>query len=132
MLSVIDSLRWLVTLILVILAKFSGFLSRRFHYGSGTALPGYLIERYAKWVLTILTRDISEIIFISGTNGKTTTRAIINHIYTSNGIATISNLGGANIFRGVASAIQQYYLAIATKTPNLSFRSRRSYFANFV
>jgi len=105
MLSIIDSLRWLVALILVILAKFSGFLSRWFHYGSGTALPGYLIERYAKWVLTILTRNISEIIFISGTNGKTTTRAIINHIYTSNGIATISNLGGANIFRGVASAI---------------------------
>jgi len=100
-----NSLRWLTTLFLVILAKFLGYLSSLLNYGNGTALPGYLIEKYAKWVLTILTLKVSENIFISGTNGKTTTRAIINHIYTSNGITTASNLGGANIFRGVASAI---------------------------
>ncbi len=101
----INGVRWLVVFSLVVLAKFLGFLSRLTGYGHGTALPGYLVEKYAKWVIKVLIKEVSEIVCISGTNGKTTTRAIINHIYATQGIGTASNLGGANIFRGIASAI---------------------------
>ncbi len=90
---------------IVIFAKFLAFISRSLKKGSGTALPGYLVEYYAKWVVATLAKDLKEIIFISGTNGKTTTRALLNHIYEKNGVEVCSNLGGANIFRGIASAL---------------------------
>ncbi len=90
---------------IVIFAKLLAFASRSLKKGNGTALPGYLVEYYAKWVIAILAKDLKEVIFISGTNGKTTTRALLNHIYQNNNVEVCSNLGGANIFRGIASAL---------------------------
>jgi lipid II isoglutaminyl synthase (glutamine-hydrolysing) len=72
---------------------------------NGTSLPGLIIEKYLPFLLRPLTQDYKEIILISGTNGKTTTRAILNHIYESNNVDVCTNRGGANIIRGIASAL---------------------------
>lgn len=95
----------LVVWIIVVLAKVLTFSSRMFQKGSGTALPGLLVENYAKWVVAELTPDYQEVILISGTNGKTTTRALLVHIYEQNSVPVCTNRGGANIFRGIAAAI---------------------------
>ena len=73
--------------------------------GSGTSLPGLLVENFCPFILTSLTVDMDKIILITGTNGKTTTRALLVHLYENNGYQVCTNRGGANIMRGIASSL---------------------------
>jgi len=73
--------------------------------GSGTALPGLLVELYMPWIIKPISSQLKHVIFISGTNGKTTTRALLVDTLEQQKISVISNRGGANIFRGIASAL---------------------------
>jgi lipid II isoglutaminyl synthase (glutamine-hydrolysing) len=91
--------------LLSIIAKLLFFFSRLTKKGSGTSLPGFLIEKYFIKTLRILNSDFEEIIMISGTNGKTTTRAILVDIYQKNGIKVCTNSGGANILRGISASL---------------------------
>ena len=49
--------------------------------------------------------DCSKVLFITGTNGKSTTNNLINHIFKENGKKVVSNLEGANLIFGVATAL---------------------------
>ncbi len=49
--------------------------------------------------------DTDKMLFITGTNGKSTSNNLIHHILTSNGYKVISNLEGANLMAGVATAL---------------------------
>lgn len=49
--------------------------------------------------------DCSKILFITGTNGKSTTNNLINHIFKVNGKKVVSNLEGANLIFGIATAL---------------------------
>lgn len=49
--------------------------------------------------------DPSKVLFITGTNGKSTTNNLINHIFTENGYKVVSNLEGANLLPGVATSL---------------------------
>lgn len=49
--------------------------------------------------------DYSKVLFITGTNGKSTTNNLVNHIFRSNGKNVVSNLEGANLIYGVATAL---------------------------
>ena len=49
--------------------------------------------------------DCSKVLFITGTNGKSTTNNLINHIFTVNGKKVVSNLEGANLIFGIATAL---------------------------
>lgn len=49
--------------------------------------------------------DCSKVLFITGTNGKSTTNNLINHIFKSNGKRVVSNLEGANLIFGIATAL---------------------------
>ncbi|MBC7472482.1 MAG: DUF1727 domain-containing protein [candidate division SR1 bacterium] len=73
--------------------------------GSGTSLPGLFVEKYIPWILGYFNGKFDEIIMVTGTNGKTTTRALIAHIYEANDVNIVTNRGGANIFRGIASSL---------------------------
>ena len=81
------------------------FLSKLLKKGSGTSLPGLLIEKYYPQILKPLTQKYSTIILITGTNGKTTTRSILTHLFRSNNQKICTNSGGANIYRGLASSV---------------------------
>jgi lipid II isoglutaminyl synthase (glutamine-hydrolysing) len=89
----------------IVKARVLTYLSKYFKKGSGTALPGYIVEKYIPWILRHLLADYKHIILISGTNGKTTARAILTHILTQNHHKVASNVGGANIIRGIASSL---------------------------
>lgn len=49
--------------------------------------------------------DCSRVLFITGTNGKSTTNNLVNHILKTNGKTVISNLEGANMLPGIATAL---------------------------
>ena len=91
----------------LIVSRILSFLSKLFKKGSGTSVPGYLVEYYFPFLVKFFDKKYKQVIYITGTNGKTTTRAILVDLFEKNKISVASNRGGANIFRGVASALFQ-------------------------
>jgi lipid II isoglutaminyl synthase (glutamine-hydrolysing) len=87
------------------LVKILAFGSRLARKGSGTSISGLLVEKYFPWVIGYFEGKFEEVVYISGTNGKTTVRALAVRIYEENGVGVTSNIGGANIFRGIASSL---------------------------
>lgn len=51
--------------------------------------------------------DYAKVLFITGTNGKSTTTNLVHHIFKSNGKKIIANLEGANLIYGVATALSK-------------------------
>lgn len=49
--------------------------------------------------------DPKKVLFITGTNGKSTSNNLINHLLTSEGLKVCSNLEGANLYPGIATAL---------------------------
>ena len=49
--------------------------------------------------------DPSKVLFITGTNGKSSTNNLINHILTKQGYKVVSNLAGANLLTGICTAL---------------------------
>ena len=49
--------------------------------------------------------DYDKVIFVSGTNGKSTTTNLIAHTFSSAGLRVASNLEGANMMGGVATTL---------------------------
>jgi len=84
---------------------FIRFFGKAFKLGSGTTAPGFLIETKQPKVLEWFNKKYKKVIFITGTNGKTTTRSILVKTLTDQGYKVCSNIGGANILRGIATAL---------------------------
>ncbi len=51
--------------------------------------------------------DYSKVLFITGTNGKSTTNNLVTHIFRTNGKKVVANLEGANLIYGVATALSK-------------------------
>ena len=100
-----DLASYLAIVALVVFAHIIRFLSKLTKKGSGTSLPGLAIEKYFPSLIRPLTKKYSNIILITGTNGKTTTRSILNHLFRTSGESVCTNSGGANIYRGLASSL---------------------------
>ena len=71
---------------------------------NATALPGKIALKFNPDLLSILNKWCKKKVIITGTNGKTTTNNLINHILNSEYDNVLSNLRGANMPQGVASA----------------------------
>ncbi|MDO5826064.1 MAG: MurT ligase domain-containing protein [Methanosphaera sp.] len=67
----------------------------------GTALPGKVALTIDKSFLEVINQKCDKIILVTGTNGKTTTNNLINHVLCDYNL--LSNLRGANMRQGVAS-----------------------------
>ncbi|WP_137745159.1 MurT ligase domain-containing protein [Staphylococcus capitis] len=70
----------------------------------GTDLPGQIARRVDQNILRKLSEQVDDIVFISGTNGKTTTSNLIGHTLKENQIKIIHNNEGANMAAGITSA----------------------------
>lgn len=69
---------------------------------NGTSFPGKVALFIDNSFLDVVNEKCNCIILITGTNGKTTTNNLINHILKGNVI--LSNLKGANMINGLVSA----------------------------
>lgn len=96
-----------MSLLIVFISKIIIFILRFFKIGGGTTLPGLLVEKYYPRLLKKFSKRYKKIILITGTNGKTTTQQLLRHLLESEDKKVVSNISGANLVRGIASAIIQ-------------------------
>ncbi|ASC73611.1 UDP-N-acetylmuramate--L-alanine ligase [Halomicronema hongdechloris C2206] len=96
----------IVLIPIVVLAKLLIRLLRLSGRGSGTALPGLLVNRYFPFVFPALVAQIPYIIVITGTNGKTTTQTMLSAILGQRPqMRVLRNQAGANLSQGILSQL---------------------------
>lgn len=96
----------MIRLIVAVLAgKFIAFIIRTFTQSGGSAAPGLVALYIDSQLVHKLAKQIPKNIVITGTNGKTTTSAMIAHILSRNDVRIIHNSTGSNLSRGVASKL---------------------------
>jgi lipid II isoglutaminyl synthase (glutamine-hydrolysing) len=90
----------------ILLAKLIKLISKLLNIGSGYTWPGHVVLK--------LYPDIFKHpkfkfpyghIFISGTNGKTTTAKLVTHLLEESGLNVVHNKTGANLLNGIASEL---------------------------
>ncbi|MBN8206228.1 DUF1727 domain-containing protein [Microbacterium esteraromaticum] len=95
----------------VLAGKLARFATRL--RGGGSAFPGYLTNRLAPTLLPTLADQFAYgVVFVLGSNGKTTTTHMISEVLRAHGLTVFTNPTGANLPQGVTSAL----LADATLT----------------
>ena len=86
-------------------AKLTSVIIKKMNRGSGVTLPGYVARLIDPTILSTLSSMVTEKnIAVMGTNGKTTTNAILYQSLEAEGYKVISNRTGANMFNGIVSA----------------------------
>ena len=87
------------------LARSSRFLSRTIFHRGGETWPGELVIRFLPHSLRTINDVFTSVIFVVGTNGKTTTTAALVRALEQQGKEVITNPTGANQLNGVISSI---------------------------
>lgn len=92
--------------ILIVFGKFLHFLCSYARLGSGSSFPGRMLlvidsQIIKRW----LSKQDIKVIVVTGTNGKTTTAKLLEHILKNNNISCFRNSSGANLFSGIASCL---------------------------
>ncbi|MDO9027593.1 MAG: Mur ligase family protein, partial [Candidatus Roizmanbacteria bacterium] len=92
-----------IILICKIISKFIQFLN----LGSGSTWPGHLaLIINDKFIENVVNKNKNlKIIVIAGTNGKTTSTALLKFLLEKSGKKVFTNQEGANLLNGVASSI---------------------------
>lgn len=72
----------------------------RLRHSAGSSWPGDVALSYCPDILTHLSRNV-DCILVTGTNGKTTTAAMIRKVFSSKKIPVIANKEGANLQSGM-------------------------------
>ncbi len=86
------------------IAKFVRFVTRL--RGGGSALPGFVLLRFVPEVLRKSLGQLSQgVIFVTGSNGKSTTTAMLVSIFRAQGLRVFTNPAGGNLPQGLASAL---------------------------
>jgi len=95
----------------VLAGKLARFATRL--RGGGGALPGYVTNKLAPSLLSTLAGQFRYgVVFVLGSNGKTTTTHMVSEILRAHGLNVFTNPTGSNLPQGVTSAL----LADATLT----------------
>ena len=89
-------------IVAVLLAKLTAWLLRLFRRGA-TTLPGRLALKIKPDILRTLADGV-HVICITGTNGKTTTCALLSYALKAQGCSFFTNKSGANMLTGVVAA----------------------------
>jgi lipid II isoglutaminyl synthase (glutamine-hydrolysing) len=86
-------------------ARLAGATIRATGRGQGATLPGLLAERCAPGITRRRAAATDRVILVSGTNGKTTTTAMLAAILTADTRRVVSNASGSNLYRGLTTAL---------------------------
>ncbi len=73
--------------------------------GQGSTFPGHVAERVSPGVLSRAARDLDPLVLVSGTNGKTTTTALLSAALRAGGRQVVTNTTGSNLRSGLVSAL---------------------------
>ena len=88
--------------------KIAGGLTRVLRLGGGTAIPGLAALKFSPGILGRLLKTIPQgFVFVTGTNGKTTTAAMLSRILSVAGYDVLNNRTGSNLSRGLVSHLIQ-------------------------
>lgn len=88
------------------IAKLVNWTSILFGFGSGFTWPGNIVLKlYPKVLTDPKIRFDKGVVFISGTNGKTTTSKLTSHVLEASGYSVVSNATGGNILNGIVSTV---------------------------
>ena len=80
-------------------------VSRLTGRGGGLAVSGLIAEVIAPDIYQHIGSTLKpDLVFVTGTNGKTSTTNLISEIITAKGAKVVSNHSGANIARGISGA----------------------------
>ncbi|MEK7597649.1 MAG: MurT ligase domain-containing protein [Patescibacteria group bacterium] len=92
---------------LILLGKLIIKISQLFKIGSGSTWPGHIALIFNdKFIEDVVNRNKNlKIIVIAGTNGKTTSTALLKFLLEKSGHKVFTNSEGANLLNGVASSI---------------------------
>ena len=82
------------------MGKLSFSVAQRFGK-KGTALPGKVALKFNPNLLEELSKKCDKIVFITGTNGKTTSNNLSTHVLKGGFKDVLSNLNGSNMIQGV-------------------------------
>ena len=96
-----------MNLILILLGKLIIKISQLFKIGSGSTWPGHIaLILNDKFIEDVVNKNKNlKIIVIAGTNGKTTSTALLKFLLEKSGKKVFTNSEGANLLNGVASSI---------------------------
>src|SRR3989344_4496961 len=96
-----------MNLFLILLGKAASFISTKLNLGSGSTWPGHIaMEINPNFVHQMLKKNPKlNVVFIAGTNGKTTTSLMLQKILEESGLKVFRNEAGANLLNGIASSI---------------------------
>lgn len=74
--------------------------------GGGSAFPGAVTNRLAPSFLPSVTTQFSHgVVFVLGSNGKTTTTHMLSEVLRAHGLRVFTNPTGANLPQGITSAL---------------------------
>lgn len=90
----------------LVAAKAAGHASRVLRAGGGTSLPGVVARRIAPDVLSrIHVGSRVRTVFITGSNGKTTTTRFVTALLRGEGLPVVTNAAGANLVQGFTTMV---------------------------
>jgi lipid II isoglutaminyl synthase (glutamine-hydrolysing) len=90
----------------IVCAHLVARLVRLLRIGAGTALPGRVAVALCPGIAASFARQLCDgVILITGTNGKTTTTALVSAAARAHGVKVITNAEGANLVSGIVSAL---------------------------
>lgn len=84
--------------------KTAGYLSQLIGY-NGSSIPGVMARKLDHQFLRHLRKSSKTVIYITGTNGKTTAANLIAHLLQTSGKSIIANQEGANMVTGLSTAL---------------------------
>lgn len=99
-----------MNLIQIFLGKLIIKISQFLNFGSGSTWPGHIALKFNNnFIEDVLNKNKHlKIIVIAGTNGKTTSTALLKFLLEKSGSKVFTNSEGANLLNGIASTLIKY------------------------
>jgi len=73
--------------------------------GGGSAIPGRIARLIEPRLLTLTIGSLPQVIFVTGSNGKSTTTGMLVALLRAHGVRVFTNPAGSNLPQGLASAV---------------------------
>ena len=88
-------------------------------WGYGDTFVGYLLEKTSyNYLADLFKLTSANYIFVTGTNGKTSTTSLFYHFLSNLGYSCYTNKTGSNLYRGILSFLLLNYFHFYKKNPD--------------